>query len=164
MNITRMNDSVGHLIHAYAQAPWRSQRRRIVGLLVAVLGLAMVAALYLDVTSRAAIAGRQIQDLTSGIITIQQGNADLQSQLAQMTSTSTMAQRAKTLGYEPVDPAQLNYVLVPGYVAPTPDILGGGVALRPSAPSVPAMYTESLMAWLSRQLQSRGTSNPGVSQ
>ncbi len=50
------------IIHAYKQAPWRVQRQWIGVFLLAVIGAAMVAALYLDVTAHAALAGRQIQE------------------------------------------------------------------------------------------------------
>ncbi len=162
MNILRYGNPVPHWIHAYAQAPWRIQRQWIGGLLLAALGLAMVASLYLDVTSQAAIAGRGIQDMSNQILAVQQNNADLQSQLAVLTSTSAMEARAKTLGYQPVDPTQLDYILVPGYVAPRPSILMGNGPLRPSAPSIPPEYTESLIAWLGEQLRSTSGGNGGV--
>ncbi len=162
MNILRLNAAVPHWIHAYAQAPWRIQRRWIGGLLLGALGLAMTAALYLDVTSQAAIAGREIQELSNQIQSLQQNNADLQSQLAAMTSTSAMVQRAQGRGYQPVDPNQLTYVLVPSYEAPRPSILVGTGPLRPSAPSIPPEYTESLIAWLSRELRAPSGNVSGV--
>ena len=63
MNIQNVN----HLVHAYKIAPWRVQRQWIGTVLLAVVVLAMIATLYLDVTSQAAIAGREIQDLTASI-------------------------------------------------------------------------------------------------
>lgn len=162
MNILRLDNPVPHWIHAYSQAPWRIQRQWIGGLLLAALGLAMVASLYLDVTSQAAIAGREIQDMSTEILSMQQSNADLQSRLAELTSTGVMEQRAKTLGYVPIDPSQLQYVVVPGYVAPRPSLLVGAGPLRPSAPSIPPEYTESLIAWLSRNLRTGSGSPNGV--
>ena len=53
MNIPNVN----HYIHAYKIAPWRVQRQWIGNALLAVVALAMVSTLYLDVTSQAAIAG-----------------------------------------------------------------------------------------------------------
>ncbi len=153
MNVLRWNNPVPRWIHAYTQAPWRIQRQWIGIFLLGVVGLAMVASLYLDVTSQAAISGREIQDMSNQIDAIQQNNSNLQAQLAAMTSTSIMETRAKSLGYAPVDPSQINYVIVPGYVAPKPSILLTSGALRPSAPSIPPEYTESLIAWLSRKLQ-----------
>ncbi len=161
MNVLRFNNPVPRWIHAYSQAPWRVQRQWIGIFLLAAVGLAMVASLYLDVTSQAAIAGREIQEMSSQIDSIQQGNADLQSQLAAMTSTSAMETRAKALGYVPVDPSQLSYVIVPGYVAPLPSILAAA-SLKPSAPSISPEYTESLIAWLSDKLQNASGSAYGV--
>ena len=51
------------------------------------------------------------------------------------------------------DPTKVQYVVVPGYVAPQPDILAVAHALRPSAPSIPPEYTESLIEWLQNELR-----------
>jgi hypothetical protein len=67
MNLPQASRSLEHFLHAYALAPWRAQRRWIGVVLLLVLGLAMTAALYLDITSQAAIAGRQIQMLRTDI-------------------------------------------------------------------------------------------------
>ncbi len=156
---------VDYLVHAYRQAPWRIQRQWLGGFLLAVLGVAMVASLYLDVTAQAAISGRQIQNLTSDIISIQQGNADLQTRLAELDASNSMETRAERLGYQPVDPAQLQYIVVPGYAPPQPDILAVAPALRPSAPSIPPEYTESLIEWLQDELRvNPGVSMSGISQ
>ena len=58
----------------------------------------MVAALYLDVTARAAVAGREIQEMRFEITTIQRANADLETQLAKLTSTAEMERRATRIG------------------------------------------------------------------
>ncbi len=156
---------VDYLVHAYRQAPWRIQRQWLGGFLLAVLGIAMVASLYLDVTAQAGISGREIQGLTSDIISIQQGNADLQTKLAELDSSSNMEQRAQRLGYQPVDPSQLQYIVVPGYTPPQPDILALTPIFRPSAPTIPPEYTESLIEWLQNELRvNPGVSMTGVSQ
>ncbi len=144
---------VNHLVHAYRQAPWRIQRQWLGGFLLAVLAVAMVASLYLDITARAAISGRQIQALSDDITSVQQGNADLETRLAELNSTKAMEKRAQDLGYRPVDPNQVEYVLVPGYVEPQLDILPVAPPLVPSAPSIPPAYTESLIEWVQRELQ-----------
>ena len=156
---------VGYLVHAYRQAPWRIQRQWLGGFLLAVLGIAMVASLYLDVTAQAAISGRQIQSLTSDIISIQHNNADAETKLAELDSTGAMEERAKRLGYQPVDPAQVQYIVVPGYVAPQPDILAVAPPLKPSAPSIPPEYTESLIQWVRRELRvTPSMTRTGISQ
>ena len=165
MNLPSVNHTVINYVHAYKQAPWRIQRQWIGAFLLAVLGLAMIAALYLDVTAQAAISGREIQDLTSEVITNQHANFDLETKLAELTSNSSMEARAQALGYEPVDANQLQYLVVPGYAPPKPPILSGATSLKPSAPSIPPEYTESLVDWLNQRLRNYPTASlSGVSQ
>lgn len=147
------NYTVHYFVHAYRQAPWRIQRQWIGAFLLAVIGLAMVAALYLNVTAQAAIHGRAIQDMGAEMIVIQRNNADLQTKLAELTSNSLMEQRAQTLGYLPMDPSQMEYVIVPDYSAPKPDILASAPPLKPSAPAIPPEYTQSLLEWLDQRLR-----------
>jgi hypothetical protein len=152
VNIRTVNYTVTNFVHAYKQAPWRIQRQWIGTFLLTVLGFAMVAALYLDVTAQAAISGRTIQNVSAAMIAVKQSNADLQTQLAELTSDRVMAQRAKALGYVPVDPNQILYVIVPAYAMAKPAILSGAPALRPSALSVSPEYSQSLIDWLGQHL------------
>ena len=164
MDILQASHSVEHLLHASRQAPWRAQRQWIGVLLLGALGLAMVASIYLDITSQAAIAGREIQDLSNQVIVVEQVNADLQSHLAEITSADAMEQRAASLGYAPADSAKLAFVLVPGFQAPPPEILVATQTLRPSAASMRPEYSESLISWLGRQLNGLGSPAPGGAQ
>ena len=101
-----MQGQATQIIHAYRQAPWRVQRQWIGAFLLVVIGVAMIAALYLDVTARAAVAGREIQEMRIQITTIQRENADLETQLADLTATAVMEKRATALGYRPVQPGE----------------------------------------------------------
>ncbi len=152
MNIPNVNYTVHYVVHAYRQAPWRIQRQWIGLFMLAVLGLAMVASLYLDVTAQAALTGRTIQDLSYEINTGQQANADLQTKISELTSTHIMEQRAATLGYQPISTTQIQYVIVPGYAMPKPAILASTPELQPSAPSILPEYTESLIDWFDQRL------------
>ena len=154
MNIQNVN----HLVHAYKIAPWRVQRQWIGSVLLLVVALAMVATLYLDVTSQAAIAGREIQDLTAAITISQQVSGDLQTQLASLTSASVMEQRALELGFLPMKSGEAEYLVVPGYIALEPDILSSAPVLQLSALTVPPEYNESLLDWVDKKISfsSRG--------
>jgi hypothetical protein len=145
------------IIHAYKQAPWRIQRQWVGAFLLFVVGAAMVAALYLDVTARAAVAGREIQELRFEIIAIQRQNADLETRLAKMTSTAEMERRARSLGYRPVLPGELDYVPVPGFIAPEPEILLAAEDVTIPEHSLPYEYSESLIEWLDEQIRFGGT-------
>jgi hypothetical protein len=165
MNIPNVNYTVKYVVNAYHQAPWRIQRQWIGMFLLVVLGLAMVASLYLDVTAQAAISGREIQDMSAEIIAAKRNNADLETKLSELTSTHVMEQRAQTLGYQPVDSKQMNYVIVPGYIIAKPAILSVAPALQPSAPSISPEYTESLIDWFDQRLTSPPTTSMiGISQ
>ena len=151
-----MQGQATQIIHAYRQAPWRVQRQWVGIFLLAVIGAAMVAALYLDVTARTALAGREIQELRSQITTVQRENADLETQLADLTSTEVMQQRALELGYRPVLPGELEYVAVPGFVEPEPAILLAAKDTTPQIESQPAEYTQSLLEWFEERIRFGG--------
>ena len=161
MALPQTSRSIQHLLRGSSQASWRLQRQWIGALLVTALGLAMVASLYLDVTSQAAIAGRQIQEITAEVMTTRQANADLQTQLAQITSTDAMEVRAAALGYQPTDSGTLEYVLVAGFQPPAPAILLVGQSLKPSAAVLPPEYSESLISWFDRQFGGTGAEAAG---
>ena len=145
------------IIHAHKQAPWRVQRQWVGAFLLAVIGMAMIAALYLDVTARTAVTGREIQELRTEITTIQRTNADLETQLANMTSTVEMQRRALALGYRPVQPGELDYVAVPGFAVPEPEILLVAEDAPPHVQSLPAEFSQSLIEWFDERIRFGGT-------
>ena len=148
--------TVNRFVHAYKVAPWRVQRQWIGAFLLGLVCLAMIAALYLDVTARAAIAGREIQDLSAQMMLMQHRSADLLTELGTLTSTSVMEQRARDLGYRPVQPNEIEYLVVPGYVPPQPAILASLPQPALSAPTIPPEYTQSLLDWFDKKFQALG--------
>ena len=145
------------IIHAYKQAPWRVQRQYVGAFLLTVIVLALVAALYLDLSARTTLAGRNIQELQEQITTAQRSNADLETELADLTSSAVMQQRAVELGYRPVKPGELEYVFVPGYTAPEPDILLAAVDSTTREFSLSDVFSQSLIEWLDERIKSGGT-------
>jgi cell division protein FtsB len=144
------------IIHAYKQAPWRVQRQWVGAFLLALIGLAMIAAIYLDVTARTAIAGREIQEMRIEITTIQRANADLETQLANLTSTAVMEERALELGYRPVKPGELDFLAVPGFIAPEPALLLAAEDVTQADRILPAEYSQSLIEWFDDQIKAGG--------
>ncbi len=151
-----MQAQATQLIHAYKQAPWRVQRQYVGAFLLLVVGLSMIAALYLQVTARAAAAGREIQETRVEITSIQRANADLETQLANLTSSAEMQRRAITLGYRPVKPGELDYIAVPGFVTPEPAILRAAVDSGYFPQPLPEEYTQSLIEWFDERIKSGG--------
>jgi hypothetical protein len=151
-----MQAQATQIIHAYKQAPWRVQRQYVGAFLLAVIGISMIAALYLQVTASAARAGREIQEMRFEITTIQRANADLETQLANLTSTTEMERRALEMGYRPVKPGELDYVAVPGFVAPEPAILAAAEDVTDYSQTLPSEYTQSLIEWFDNRVKSGG--------
>jgi hypothetical protein len=150
MNLPNVN--LNHFVHAYKVAPWRVQRQWIGSALLVVVTLAMIAALYLDVTAQAAIAGREIQDLTAAISVSRQASTDLQTRLASMTTADAMEARAEALGYRSLESGEAEYLVVAGYFKPRPEILSSASLPRLSAPSIPPEYTQSLLDWVDERI------------
>jgi cell division protein FtsL len=151
-----MQAQATQIIHAYKQAPWRVQRQYVGAFLLVVIGIAMIAALYLQVTAGAARAGREIQEMRFEITAIQRANADLETQLANLTSTTEMERRALELGFRPVKPGELDYVAVPGFVAPEPAILLAAEDVAEYALPLPSEYSQSLIEWFDERIKSGG--------
>ncbi len=151
-----MQAQATQLIHAYKQAPWRIQRQYVGAFLLAVIGMSMIAALYLQVTARSAAAGREIQEMRIEIVSAQHINADLETRLAGLTSSAEMDQRAQALNFRPVKPGELDYVAVPGFVAPEPPILSAAQDVTDFSKPLPPEYTQSLLEWFDAQIKSGG--------
>ncbi len=153
--------NVQKISQAYSQAPWRKQVQWIGTFLLVLVFVWLIAGLYLDVTARAATIGREIQEMQIGQIEtanvtpdllklrsieeLRQRNADLQAQLAFLLSEDTMKERAKGLGFEPVEPGTTIYVEVPGYTPPQYATLA-----PPPGPTVSSQETETVIvrSWL----------------
>jgi cell division protein FtsL len=141
------------LTQAYSQVPWRKQIQVIGLFLLALVFSAVVSGIYLSVTARAATVGREIQYLQGEIEKNKQVNLDMQSQLAQLTSSAVMESRAVAMGFEPVEKDQPLFIVVPGYqgrqqivLAPPPGPVKAG------APTLPPDFSESLVDWLQQRV------------
>ena len=142
-------------VQAYQQAPWRIQLQWIGLFLLILLLVASVAGIYLSISTNASTAGRQVQSLQSQIDTEQRNIADKSSELAFLTSAAQMNTRAKTMGFQPIDPNTETYLVVPGFVprdvaelAPQP----GPTIIQP--PLIKPSYTQSLLDWFIEKISS----------
>ena len=143
---------VTRLVQAYRQAPWRTQRQWIVVFLLATIAIGMVAGLYLNVTARAALAGREVQVLEEAITQNQLTNADLQTAIASQLSTENMAKRAEALGYQWATPDQVEYMTVKGYYPPQPVVMQQDMSDSTEASVIDPLYTQSLLQWIGQEI------------
>jgi hypothetical protein len=175
---------------AYTQAPWRKQLQLIGAFLLVLIVVWIVAAVYLDVTARAAAIGREIQEMqvrtrpltantssTSATASpdgqpvaeklsleeLKQNIAGLETQLAYLTSEKTMEERAKNLGFEAVSTDQILYIEVPGYIPRQEVQLAPPPGpTNPSAGSANRPAPQTLLEWLQDQASQAGEMLQGV--
>jgi cell division protein FtsL len=146
-------ESVKRFTQAYYQAPWRKQLQLIVGFMVALIVVAVIAGIYLNISARAVSEGHQIQVMQGNIDKIQLEISGLETTLANLSSTQVMESRARELGYRPVDADNLSYIEVPGYSGRQTAVLA-----QPPKPvvvavqTVPPVFTESLVDWFQKNV------------
>jgi hypothetical protein len=145
---TSAGSSPNRLVQAYRQAPWRLQTQRgVLLLIVAILG-ASVLWVMVSVTVQAAAAGLKIQEMEDEQDRLQREIAGLRTQIGMQTSSDQMQKRAEGLGFKPVDPADVTYVVIPGYQGREPEIQAPPPGSSAQQPLVKPAYTQSLWEWL----------------
>lgn len=83
----------------------------IIGLMLAALSL--VGWLYLSQTSHLAVTGYYIQELEQRKARLQEENAQLEAEIAELKSASRLMTRARELGFQ--SPERVTYVVVANY-------------------------------------------------
>jgi hypothetical protein len=154
-------ENVTQIVQHVRQAHWRVQRQWIGLFLLGLVAVSMVAGIYLNITVRATLAGREIQLLQNQLIDNQRANSDQETLLAGLTSVASMQQRAQAQGFKLVDPGTITYVIVPGYVPQTSvDMTQPGTDNQgqSQAPVLLPAYTESLFDWITRTLVASASS------
>ncbi len=140
-------------IQAYKQAPWRLQLRFTGNSLLPLICLLIVGGMYLAISARLTKAGREVLELEEERSNLARQQAELTATLAELNSPERMVERALSMGFKPVGPDQVQYIIVEGYEEPEPF-----VAPQPPNPpgvgegSLSPAYTETLGAWLYRHL------------
>ena len=141
------------LLQAYEQAPWRVQMQWIGLFLLALVILAALAGLYLNINSKAATAGRSIQFLESNIEAINNNIAELTTDLAEAKSIERMKTRARELGFTLINPQSAVYLQVPGYVPEDEMVLAPPrVNIINETPIIQSAYKDSLWDWLAKNI------------
>ncbi|MFC2025752.1 hypothetical protein ACFLUC_01005 [Chloroflexota bacterium] len=156
-------DQLDSITQAYTQAPWRRQLQ-LIGLFSMVLVfIALIAGIYLNVSSRAATAGREIQTKQREIEVLEREIEDLQTQLALLLSSGEMEQRAKELGFELLNVDETVYIVVTNYSDRQPAVIAPySNRAVVSAPVVPAEYYETIFQWLKIQIAEHSIPLPKV--
>lgn len=147
---------VADALHNYQDIPRRSQKLWLTTLVGSLLLIGGISAIYLNLTTRAAIAGREIQDLEESITIAKRMNADLQTKISGTLSKISLEDRAVAAGFEPVTRDNVAYLVVAGYF-PEQQPAIQVTAEEPGLQIIPEEYTETLFTWLARQLKAAST-------
>lgn len=162
-------DSVQQIRQAYLQTPWRRQLQIALTFLLVLISVAIVAYIYLSVTTRAAAVGREIQymqvqmsgyhgltEQDAGSLPIEelkQNIANLEAQLGQLTSFKVMDARAQELDLEPATQDQIIYLEVPGYQGQQPAVMAPPPEpVIVSAAGISPNFRESLIDWIEMEI------------
>ena len=131
------------------QAPWRRHTQVLSGVAVVAALLVAMASMALAETSRAAAAGRDVQQLRHAIKTIRRENALLRASIASSESVVALEARARKLGLVPFTVERIFHIEVSGV-----ENLGDDLATQPenSTPDLP-VYDETLKDWLAERMR-----------
>ena len=140
-------------VQAYSQAPWRIQTQRAALLLIVAILAASVVWVMLSVTVQAARAGLEIQNMEYEQEELQRQVSHLESVYAGLTAAERMQKRADELGFEPVKPEAITYILVPGYVGRQSTIQVPPPSKQVEHPLIKPAYTLSLWEWMLDQAE-----------
>jgi len=142
--------TLSQLFQNYKQAAWRTQIQWI-GLFLAILvSVAIVLGFYVNITTRTALAGREIAYAQDDLITMQHKISDLEAQIASLTSAENIQERAAAMGFVPATSDEFTYVVVPGYTPKTVINLAPK-PVRDLKPIILPDYTESLFDWFANR-------------
>lgn len=146
------------LVQAFKQAPWRIQTRYAGLFLLSLMVILLVASVYLSISGLAANAGLDAYRLDLKRLDLEREIAHRKATLALITSSPVIEERARSMGFEKIDPEDAIYITVPGYagrqtlvVAPPPGVKQSNQQL------VKSIYRESLWDWLFTGINSLGT-------
>ena len=130
------------------QAPWRRNTQVLSGVAVVAVLLVAMASMALAETSRAAAAGRDVQQLRHAIKDIRYENALLRASIASSESVIALEARARQLGLAPFTPERIFHLEVSGV-----ENLEDNLATQPenSTPDLP-LYDETLKDWLAERM------------
>ncbi len=152
------------LLQAYQQAPWRVQLQWLGFFLLGVVLIATVAGMYLNLSGRAAAAGRSIQAQQRQITTLKREINDLSTKLAYISSAGQIKARLKGTDMQVLDPEQALYIEVEGYqskdtVVLAPPVETGNIP----SPVIQPEYTASLWEWFVKNVWS-ASEKPSISE
>ncbi len=133
---------------AVRQIPWRTQTQTAAIIALILIVAIIIGALYLAQATATATTGRELEQLSGTRDYLQRANEDLNAEIANKRSISTLRGRALELGFVDIDSTRIEYLVVNGYTpfraTPTPE-----VTAEPTY-----VYDETFNGWVQQQWDS----------
>lgn len=134
---------------ASRQSPTRIQTQWISVILLIVVLSVLAVVLNLNITTKSAHAGVQVRILEAEREKLERTITGSRTLLAQMTSSKTMQERAKALGYQAATIENLKYVYVAEYVGKEgKEVVIPKSRNNPTKNILKPIYTRSMWDWL----------------
>lgn len=138
----------GRMVQAHRQAPWRIQTQRMVIILIATVLVVSVLWVMLSVTVEAGSAGLEIQGMEDRQEELQRQIASRRTEYAILTSADRMSKRAEDMGFEPVKPENIEYMVMPSFKGRQPAVAARAPTLERQPVLMKPGYTQSLWEWM----------------
>jgi len=131
------------------QIPWSLDKKAALGLLLILVSFSLVGWLYLGQASVITSATLKIERLQHEINLVNQQNAELALEIAELESLSRIEARAQEMGFQPTNPANIRYLPINNFPAITPeDEKIYQVKAPRSEDTVWQQWLDSFVAWM----------------
>lgn len=137
-----------NFFQAFQQAPWRVQLQKIGLFLLILVGVALVAGMYLSITASTYEAGVEVQSQENDNEEIRRNIEDTKTNKALLSASTEMQKRAEKLGYEKQEPYGYVYIMVPEYYGRQLDILNSPLPTAPEQILIKPEYRQSLWEYM----------------
>ena len=94
---------------------WLTEAQAVAGWGVILVLAALLGAIYLNQASRIAAIGRRVQIQQSDLEELKRVNGELEREIAEAQSLERLQQEAVRLGFQPAQPDEIEYIVIPGY-------------------------------------------------
>lgn len=123
---------------------WLTEAQAVAGWGVILVLAALLGAIYLNQASRIAATGRRVQIQQSDLEELKRVNGELEREIAEAQSLERLQQEAVRLGFQPAQPDEIEYIVIPGY--PLEEAAPPPAAPVETAPDEPETMWEAV--WL----------------
>lgn len=144
-SVTNMKKEISQ---AHKLVPWRGQMQWLGVASLALVSMSLIAWVYLSISAKAGIAGREIQQYQYEISATEKSIAQLQTDLARTTSSIEMSKRAKKLGFKELNSYKYTYMIIPGYGGRPSALLAPETVQTLQESVINPEFTQSLWDWM----------------